>query len=80
MTATMRTGWDWRKAASFGGVWLATDHGPRQRRFHAYDADDLAACEPSCGLVATCEEPTEGSDFCPACMDIVRRSPDGRRP
>lgn len=74
----MRTGWAWRKAA--GGFWLGTDHGPKvhQRRFHAYDEDDHAACEPIFGLGASCEEPNEGSDFCPACMEIVRVSPGGR--
>lgn len=63
--------WDWRKAS--GGCI------PQNRRiFHAYDMNDNAACRPSLGLVASCEEPNEGSEFCEDCMGVVRSEPWGR--
>ena len=65
--------WDWRKASA-GVV-------PKGWRiFHAYDVNDNAACEPSYGLAASCEEPNEGSELCPDCIDVVRAEPGGRRP
>lgn len=66
--------WEWRK--SQGGLTLDSDRGPKGRAFHAYDSSDWAACTPYCGLIASCEEPNEGSHFCPACMVIVRGYPD----
>lgn len=72
MSLETRT-WDWRKAEA--GV---VPKG--QRIFHAYDVNNNAACEPHCGLVASVEEPNEGSEFCHDCMDIVRLTPEGRPP
>lgn len=66
--------WDWRKA--WGGACFLTD--PDFRRFHAYDINDNAACAPHLGLGRSCERPNEGSDFCPACMAVVRVTPEGR--
>jgi len=68
---TVIMAWDWRKA-EWGCV-------PQQRRiFHAYDVNHNAACAPAYGLVASCEEPNEGSEFCRDCMDVVRLTPEGR--
>lgn len=69
--------WDWRKAD--GGFSLETDR-TGERRFHAYDVNDNAACEPSCGLVATGEEYLEGvSPQCPVCLQITQDRPNGNR-
>lgn len=63
--------WAWRKAS--GGV------VPKGLRvFHAYDVNDNAACQPSAGLMASCEVPNEGSELCEDCMVIVRTEPWGR--
>ncbi len=71
-----RASWEWRKAA---GGWCAdTDPSSHERLFHAYDINDNAACEPLLGLAATCEQPNEGSRFCPACMETVKAMPAGR--
>lgn len=70
--------WDWRKAS--GGWTLDTDHGPNGRLFHAHDEDNHAACESSMGLVASCEEPNEGSHLCPACVEVVRPRNRGVEP
>lgn len=78
--------WSWRKAS--GGIWLGDDRwvadptnrlGKRvERVFHAYDVNDNAACEPMCGLVASCEEPNEGSLLCSQCIPVVQENPAGR--
>lgn len=73
--------WEWRKAE--GGVTLGEDHWEGDtfvRVFHAYDVNDNAACEPSCGLVASCEEPNEGSPLCLKCIAVVQANPAGRDP
>lgn len=66
-------GWDWRKSS--GGVTLPSDTAAGERLFHAYDGDDLAACSPGYGLLASCEEPNEGSRFCRPCMVAVKAGP-----
>lgn len=67
----MNAPWEWRKALA--GVI------PKGRHiFHAYDVNDLAACEPGCGLVASIEEPNEGSELCLDCIEVVRTNPAGR--
>lgn len=69
--------WDWRKAD--GGFTLETDRDG-ERRFHAYDINDSAACEPSCGLGATGEEYVDGvSPQCPVCLQITIDKPEGYR-
>lgn len=68
--------WEWRKA--YAGVLLHNDQPGGRRLFHAYDVNDNAACSPSCGLVASCEEPNEGSELCPDCTIIVGEQPAGR--
>jgi hypothetical protein len=62
-------GWEWRKAA--GGYEMPADRGPQGRAFHAYDGSNLAACDSSKGLCSSCEQPGDGSHFCPDCMSIV---------
>ena len=64
-------GWDWRKALN-GGWMHDSDRRDDVAYFHAYHAENTSACEPSLGLIASCEEPNEGSSFCPDCMDVVR--------
>lgn len=76
MPDTTVRAWEWRKAA--GGWTTDADRGPRGRAFHAYDVNDNAACQVSLGLMATCEEPNEGSHFCEPCMEFVRLHPEGR--
>lgn len=61
--------WHWRKAS--GGWTLPTDDTSYRRLFHAYDESNHAACSPGFGLNASCEEPNEGSQFCPVCMGVV---------
>lgn len=68
--------WEWRKAS--GGWWFPSVETPSTRKFHAYDVNDNAACSPGAGLVASCEEPNEGSDLCPECIDVVKAEPWGR--
>lgn len=73
----MRQPWEWRKAE--WGVCLRTDlsAGELVRLFHAYDVNNLAACEP-CGLIGSCEIPNEGSSLCPDCVLVVQDTPEGR--
>lgn len=71
---SMEKPWDWRKAS--GGWTLPTDHP--NRLFHAYDINNHAACAPSLGLAASCEDPTEGSTYCAECIAIVQATPGGR--
>lgn len=66
--------WEWRKSA--GGWTLASDGATR--RFHAYDVNNNAACEPSNGLFVSVEEVNEGSDLCPSCAGIIKAEPEGR--
>lgn len=60
--------WSWRKAS---GGWTLPNEHVTGRIFHAYDSSDDVACHPAYGLAASCEEPNEGSRFCPECMSIV---------
>lgn len=62
----------WRKAD--GGWWIDGD----APIFHAYDINDNAACSPNYGLMATCEQPNEGSELCASCIDVCRMAPSGR--
>lgn len=65
--------WSWRKAS--GGCI------PGNRRiFHAYDVNDNAACNDAYGLVASCEEPNEGSELCSDCVEVCKAKPAGREP
>jgi hypothetical protein len=79
----MTGGWAWRKAS--GGIWIGDDeaHGYGgdlriDRVFHAYDVNHNAACEPSCGLIRSAEEPNEGSPLCGQCIAVVKTEPAGR--
>lgn len=72
----MSGAWEWRKA--LGGWWFSSVETPSTRKFHAYDVNHNAACSPDVGLVASCEEPNEGSDLCPECIDVVKAEPRGR--
>jgi hypothetical protein len=63
--------WEWRKA--IGGAI------PQPRSaFHAYDVNDNAACDVGYGLLASVQEPHEGSELCLACMEFVKANPAGR--
>lgn len=63
--------WEWRKASG-GAI-------PKGRRiFHAHDVNDNCACEPHLGLMESCEEPNEGSEFCEDCIEVVKAMPAGR--
>lgn len=73
---TQRQPWEWRKAS--GGWWMHRVETPEHRVFHAYDIDDHSACEPSAGLAKSCEEPNEGSELCPECIEAVKAQPFGR--
>ncbi len=66
--------WEWRKPS--GGWTLPSDRPAR--RFHAFDVNNLAACAPSFGLIASCEPPNEGSLLCADCVEVVRDQPAGR--
>lgn len=68
-------GWDWRKASSLSVLLIDVDRELGRFIFHAYDGRDHAACDPIVGLGRSVEEPNEGSEFCPKCVDIVRAGP-----
>lgn len=68
--------WDWRKAV--GGCVPYSNLRDHVRYFHAYDVNNNAACEPSLGLIASCEPPNEGSHLCPDCVEFVKANPAGR--
>lgn len=74
MTRRHQQPWDWRKAA--GGWPIRTD--PEFRKFHAYDVNDNAACDPILGLCATSEAANEGVPLCDECVAIVKAEPCGR--
>lgn len=65
--------WDWRIALNH--ALFDVDGKPT---FHAFDVNNNAACEPLFGLVATIEEPSEGSNLCRSCMEFVRDNMAGR--
>lgn len=67
--------WDWRKTGS--GWTFATDPST-ERLFHAYDVNNLAACDPTKGCFGSVEPVNEGSRLCPACQVIVKAEPEGR--
>ena len=73
--------WVWRKAS---GGFVADSEvrdlplGGLHRRFHACDVNANLACHPRLVLAGTCEEPNEGSDLCPDCIEVVREQPGGR--
>jgi len=71
----MSDGWDWRIA--YNHVIFDVEGKPT---FHAYDANNSAACEPMFGLVTSVEAPNEGSNFCRDCVSVVRAQPTGRAP
>jgi len=82
----MNPPWEWRKA--YGGFTAKSDRwvldpsmpsgGRMIRKFHACDVNANLACEPSCGLAGSVEDPNEGSDFCPDCIEVVKQLPAGR--
>lgn len=68
--------WAWRRA--LGGCVPSSNRRDGVRYFHAHDVNDNAACEPSLGLMASDKEPSEGSPFCPDCIEFVKANPAGR--
>lgn len=79
-----REPWSWRKASG-GLIWLGDDRWVDtptgrtvDRFFHAYDVNGLAACEPVCSLLVSCEEPNEESRRCTQCIEVVDANPGGR--
>lgn len=68
--------WEWRRGQ---GAPFVTPDGV-ERRFHAYDVNDNAACRPMWGLIQSIEEPNEGSNLCPECMAVIKAEPAGREP
>jgi hypothetical protein len=69
-----RTGWEWRKAAR-GSAMSCPGESRINRWFHACGPDAKFACDPLSSLAESVEAPGENSRYCPACMDVVFRTP-----
>lgn len=78
MNQTTQRAWEWRKASDLGIMLLDRDQELGRHIFHAYDVNDNAACCVSVGLIASVEEPNEGSELCPDCATFVSVHRSGR--